>query len=72
MFPRGLKDRVVAECQEKYWDSDHKKAQAKAIKKQQESDKGDKDVDSLSLVEKLAKENSEAEVEMVQSLDKKF
>jgi len=72
LFPRGLRDRVLAERRDKYWDPSHKKAQAEAINKQQETDKDiDKEAENVSLADKLAKENAEAEVEMVQNLDKK-
>jgi len=70
LYPRGLKDRIISERQEKYWDSGHKRSQAEAIKKQEVEVK--EDGDNLSLSDKLMKENREAEVEMVGALDKKF
>jgi len=70
LYPRGLKDRVITERQEKFWDSGYKKSQAEAMKKQDVEVK--EDGDNLSLADKLGKENREAEVEMVGSLDKKF
>jgi tripeptidyl-peptidase-2 len=70
LYPRGLKDDMIARRQEKYWDSGHKRSQAEALKKQEGEVK--EDGDNLSLPEKLLKENREAEVEMVGVLDKKF
>ena len=72
LYPRALKDRIVNERQEKLWDSEHKKCQAKAVKKQQTKSGADTDKEDLSLMEKLVKENNDAEVEMAEALDKKF
>ena len=72
LYPRGVRDRVLQERATKIWDPEHKKAQAEAVKKLEILKKDDKDADSLTLLEKLAKENAEAEVEMADSLDKKF
>ena len=72
LYPRGVKDRILEERGKKIWDPEHKKAQAEAVKKQESVKKDDKDADSLSLLEKLQRENAEAEVEMAESLDKKF
>ena len=74
LYPRGLRDRIIQDRAEKVWDPAHKKCQAEAVKKQlenKENDK-DKDADNLSLIEKLTKENSEAEVEMADMLEKKY
>jgi len=70
LYPRGLKDRIISERQEKYWDSGHKRCQAEAMKKQEVE--GKDEGDNLSLPDKLMKENREAEVEMIGALDKKF
>jgi len=77
LYPRGLKDRILTERQEKFWDPGHKKAQAVAGKKLQESEKDkekdkDKDGDKETLEEKLKREDIEAEVELAASIDKKF
>ena len=71
LYPRGIKDRVIQERAEKLWDPAHKQSQAEAVKKQI-NNKDDKENDNLSLFEKLTKENSDAEVEMADALDKKF
>jgi len=71
LWPRGVKDRVLRERREKMWEPNHKQSLAEAVKKQQESGVKDKDAESLSTLEKLEKENFDAEVELVASLDKK-
>ena len=59
LYPRGLKDRVVHDRQEKLWDPEHKKCQADAVKKQQVKHEGDNDKeDNVSLMEKLVKDNN--------------
>ena len=63
---------MLAERAEKVWDPAHKKCQAEAVTKQQQSKELDKDADSMSLYEKLCKENCDAELEMAEALDKKF
>ena len=74
LYPRGVRERMVAERQERDWDPAHKRCQAEAVSRQQqaEQEKEGRDPDTLSLVEKLQRENAEAEVEMAASLDKKF
>ena len=72
LYPRGVKDRILEERGKKIWDPEHKRVQAEAVKKQESVKRDEKDADSLSLLEKLQKENAEAEVEMAESLDKKF
>ena len=71
LYPRGLKDRILQERGEKVWDPEHKRAQAEAVKKQQNL-KDEKDADNLTLLERLTKENAEAEVEMAETMEKKF
>jgi len=71
LYPRGLKDRIVAERQVKLWDSGHKKAQAEASKKQQACDVKEEG-DNVSLIDKLTKENCDTEVEMAAAIEKKF
>jgi len=74
LYPRGVRERMVAERQERDWDPAHKRCQAEAVSRQQraEQEKEGRDPDTLSIVEKLQRENAEAEVEMAASLDKKF
>lgn len=74
LYPRGLKDRIIHERQEKIWDPEHKICQANAVKKQQAKPDGDidKEENNVSLFEKLIKENNDVEVEMAEALDKKF
>ena len=72
LYPRGWgtsRSGILAERQEKFWDKEHKEAQATALRKQQELDAAEGE--ELSLAQKLAKENAEAEVELVAALDKK-
>ena len=38
LYPRGLKDRIILERQEKFWDQGHKRSQAEALRKQQEGE----------------------------------
>ena len=74
LYPRGVKEKMVQERTEKVWDPAHKKIHAEAVMKQQQNMKlnTDKDPDTLSLLEKLVKENCDAEVEMAETLDKKY
>lgn len=72
LYPRGWgtsRSGILAERREKFWDKEHKEAQANALRRQQELDAAEGE--ELSLVQKLAKENAEAEVELVAALDKK-
>jgi len=72
LYPRGWgtsRAGLLQERQEKYWEQGHKEAQAAALRKQQELEAAE--VEELSLGQKLAKENAEAEVELVAALDKK-
>ena len=72
LYPRGWgtsRAGIVQERQEKYWDKEHKDAQATALRKQQEQEGGEGE--ELSLSQKLGKENAEVEVEMVAAVDKK-
>jgi len=71
LYPNFVKERIIAERQEKMWDCGHKKAQADALKKQQEGERKD-DCENANIFEKLAKDNFEAEVEMANNLEKKF
>ena len=73
LYPRGLKERMVHDRQEKLWDPEHKKSQAEAVKKQQVKSDGDNEKeDNVSLMEKLVKDNNDVEVEMAEALEKKF
>jgi len=72
LWPRpGVKDRVLGERLSKQWEPGHKRSLGEAVKRQQESEVKERDVDSLSLLERLQKENLDAEVELLTSLDKK-
>ena len=51
--------------------SGHKGALAEAVRRQQEAEK-EKEAEELNLLDKLTKEKIEAEVEMANTLDKKF
>jgi len=71
LYPSSIKDRILKERREKLWEEGHKGALAEAVRRQQEAEK-EKEAEELNLLDKLTKENIEAEVEMANTLDKKF
>ncbi|CAB0004044.1 unnamed protein product [Nesidiocoris tenuis] len=72
MYPKQLKDRIEAARKEKKWDPCQKTAAAEANQKLCELIKTQENKKNLSWEEKLAKEELEAQVEMLNQLEKKF
>lgn len=74
LYPKSLKDKVEKERREKYWDPEHKSVSAETIRKQQHFLKGleENKSQNLSREDKLLKEEFEAQVEVLQTFEKKY
>ncbi|XP_033760966.1 tripeptidyl-peptidase 2-like [Pecten maximus] len=69
LYPKRLQDRVVKERREQSWDPPHRAALAEASRKLEEFDAKNS---SPSQEEKLVKEDLQARVDLLTSLDKKY
>lgn len=74
LYPKKLRERIEKEKKEKLWDPDHKAISAEVVRKLNSFNKKFEENKSLvmSREEKLLKEEYEAQVEVLQSLEKKY
>uniref|UniRef100_A0A0A9YF50 Tripeptidyl-peptidase 2 n=2 Tax=Lygus hesperus TaxID=30085 RepID=A0A0A9YF50_LYGHE len=72
LYPRTLKERIEADRREKVWDPQHKSTLADVSQKLNDLNKAQENKKNLSRQEKLAKEELEAQLELLNQLEKKF
>ncbi|CAL1282653.1 unnamed protein product [Larinioides sclopetarius] len=72
LYPKQLKDRVVKEKKEKYWDPFHKLFIAETTRKVQEFNNNNPNINQLSQQKKLDKEELDAQLEILITLEKKY
>lgn len=70
LYPSKLRERIEKERKENLWDHGHKAAVSKATRELQEFEA--KNTSNLSPADKLQKEDLEARVDVLTSLDKKY
>jgi tripeptidyl-peptidase II len=69
LYPSKLRERIEKERKEKLWDPGHKKAMAEAARRLQEYEAANPQPTGL---EKQAKEDLENQVELLNSMEKKY
>ncbi|GFY42745.1 tripeptidyl-peptidase 2 [Trichonephila inaurata madagascariensis] len=72
MYPKLLKDRVLKDRKEKFWDPFHKLLSADVTRRLHDFTQLHPNVNQLSINEKLYKEELEAQVEVLNTLEKKY
>ncbi|GFT82599.1 tripeptidyl-peptidase 2 [Nephila pilipes] len=72
LYPKLLKERLLKDRKEKFWDPFHKLLLAEVIRKAQEFANLHPNVNQLSVNQKLYKEELEAQLEVLNTLEKKY
>ncbi|XP_076356359.1 tripeptidyl-peptidase II isoform X2 [Tachypleus tridentatus] len=72
LYPKVLKERIQSGWKENEWDPNHKLVQAEAIRCLQEFDNKHPDSSQLTAEERLEREELDARVEVLTTLEKKY